>query len=45
WMSRGASVQSVSNNLGYESASNFVVMFRKAMGKSPARYMANRLGK
>jgi AraC-like DNA-binding protein/quercetin dioxygenase-like cupin family protein len=41
-MSRGASVQAVASDLGYESASSFVTMFRKALGKSPARYMAER---
>lgn len=43
WLSQGASVQSVALDLGYESASSFVLMFRKAMGTSPARYMAQRL--
>lgn len=43
WLSQGASVQSVATDLGYESASSFVVMFRKALGTSPARYMAQRL--
>ncbi|HTU60724.1 MAG TPA: helix-turn-helix transcriptional regulator, partial [Polyangiales bacterium] len=42
-LSRGASVQSVAQQLGYESASSFVTMFRKALGRSPARYMARRL--
>jgi AraC-like DNA-binding protein/quercetin dioxygenase-like cupin family protein len=42
-LSRGASVQSVASELGYESASSFVTMFRKALGTSPARYMAQRL--
>jgi AraC-like DNA-binding protein len=28
--------------LGYESASGFVTMFRKAMGKPPARYLIER---
>lgn len=42
-LSRGATVQSVALDLGYESASSFVTMFRKALGTSPARYMANRL--
>ena len=42
-LSRGASVQSVASELGYESASSFVTMFRKALGTSPARYMARRL--
>ncbi len=43
WLSQGASVQSVAIDLGYESPSSFVVMFRKALGASPARYMAQRL--
>jgi len=43
WLSQGASVQSVATGLGYESASSFVVMFRKALGASPARYMTQRL--
>ncbi|MGK4007025.1 helix-turn-helix transcriptional regulator [Sorangium sp. So ce1036] len=42
-LSRGATVQSVARDLGYESASSFVTMFRKALGASPARYMASRL--
>ncbi len=43
WLSQGASVQSVATDLGYESPSSFVVMFRKALGASPARYMTQRL--
>lgn len=43
WLSQGAAVQSVATDLGYESASSFVVMFRKALGASPARYMIQRL--
>lgn len=42
-LSQGATVQSVAVDLGYESASSFVVMFRKALGASPARYMTQRL--
>lgn len=42
-LSRGASVQEVALGLGYGSASSFVTMFRKALGTSPARYMARRL--
>ncbi|HET9960385.1 MAG TPA: helix-turn-helix domain-containing protein [Polyangiaceae bacterium] len=42
-LSRGAAVQNVAVELGYESASSFVTMFRKAVGSSPARYMAHRL--
>lgn len=41
-LTQGASVQSVALELGYESASAFVTMFRKAMGKPPARYLAER---
>jgi AraC-like DNA-binding protein/mannose-6-phosphate isomerase-like protein (cupin superfamily) len=43
WLTRGASVQSVAMDLGYESASSFVTMFRKAFGTSPARYITRRL--
>jgi len=42
-LSRGASVQRVASDLGYESASSFVTMFRKTLGTSPARYMSQRL--
>lgn len=42
-MARGASVQRVAADLGYASSSSFVTMFRKALGTSPARYMAHRL--
>lgn len=42
WMAEGASVQQVATDLGYESASSFVVMFKKALGTSPGRYMAAR---
>ncbi|MGV8657531.1 helix-turn-helix domain-containing protein, partial [Pseudomonas aeruginosa] len=35
-------VQTVALDLGYESASGFVTMFRKAVGKPPARYLAER---
>ncbi|MDH0648790.1 helix-turn-helix transcriptional regulator [Pseudomonas sp. GD03858] len=38
----GESVQAVALGLGYESASGFVTMFRKAMGKPPARYLLER---
>jgi AraC-like DNA-binding protein/quercetin dioxygenase-like cupin family protein len=41
-LAQGASVQSVALELGYEGASAFVTMFRKAMGKPPARYLAER---
>jgi AraC-like DNA-binding protein len=42
WMSTGASVHQVADDLGYESAGSFVTMFRKALGTSPGRYMAER---
>lgn len=41
-MSRGASVGEVASELGYVQASSFVTMFKKALGSSPARYMASR---
>ncbi len=42
WLGAGASVQQVADDLGYQSASSFVSMFRKQLGASPARYMAGR---
>lgn len=39
-LDQGASVQNVALDLGYEGASAFVTMFRKALGKPPARYLA-----
>lgn len=41
-LDQGASVQTVALDLGYEGASAFVTMFRKALGKPPARYLAER---
>lgn len=41
-LSAGASVQAVSLDLGYESASAFITMFKKTMGKSPRRFLAER---
>ncbi len=38
----GASIQQVAADLGYESVPSFVTMFRKTLGASPARYMAER---
>jgi AraC-like DNA-binding protein len=35
----GASVQRVSADLGYESVTAFITMFKKALGKPPARYL------
>ena len=42
WLAGGASIQKVANELGYESIPSFVTMFRKAIGVSPGRYMAER---
>ena len=42
WLAGGASIQQVAANLGYESVPSFVTMFRKALGSSPGRYMAER---
>ena len=42
WLAGGASIQQVAGDLGYESVPSFVTMFRKALGTSPARYMAER---
>jgi len=37
-LSSGSTVQQVSHELGYESVSAFITMFKKALGSSPARY-------
>lgn len=39
-LANGHSVQEVALDLGYENASGFITMFRKAVGKPPARYLA-----
>lgn len=44
WLAGGASIQQVAADLGYESVPSFVTMFRKALGTSPGRYMAERHG-
>jgi AraC-like DNA-binding protein len=41
-LSAGASVQRVSEDLGYESVSAFITMFKKVLGKPPARYFADK---
>jgi AraC-like DNA-binding protein len=38
-LASGATVQQVSGDLGYESVSAFITMFKKALGASPARYL------
>ncbi|AUC99892.1 AraC family transcriptional regulator [Bradyrhizobium sp. SK17] len=40
-LSAGATVQEVSGALGYESVTAFITMFKKALGKPPARYFAD----
>ncbi|MGE7956223.1 AraC family transcriptional regulator [Pseudomonas sp. NPDC089530] len=39
---RGESVEQVALGLGYESASAFIRMFKKALGQPPARFLAER---
>jgi AraC-like DNA-binding protein len=39
-LASGATVQRVSSDLGYESATAFIVMFKKALGTTPTRYFA-----
>ena len=38
-LAAGASVQQVSADLGYESVTAFITMFKKALGKPPAKYL------
>lgn len=38
-LASGASVQQVSGDLGYESVTAFITMFKKALGKPPAKYL------
>lgn len=39
-LSEGASVQQVGGNLGYDSVTAFITMFKKALGQPPGRYFA-----
>jgi AraC-like DNA-binding protein len=39
-LASGASVQQVSGDLGYESVAAFITMFKKALGKPPAKYLS-----
>ena len=43
-LARGEPVARVSDALGYATPSNFIAMFRRAFGESPARYFAQRAG-
>lgn len=38
-LASGAAVQTVSSDLGYESTTAFIVMFKKALGTTPTRYI------
>jgi len=40
-LSAGVRVQRVADNLGYESVNAFITMFKKVLGKPPARYFSN----
>jgi AraC-like DNA-binding protein len=42
WLAGGASIQEAADNLGYQNVPSFVTMFRKAIGLSPGRHMAER---
>lgn len=44
WLAGGASIQKAATDLGYESVPSFVTMFRKTLGTSPGRYIAERYG-
>jgi AraC-like DNA-binding protein len=41
-LSAGVSVQRTAEDLGYESVSAFITMFKKTLGKTPARYFADK---
>ncbi|MBP7334238.1 helix-turn-helix domain-containing protein [Niveispirillum sp.] len=41
-LAAGDAVQAVAFDLGYESASAFITMFKKALGEPPAQYLASR---
>lgn len=43
-LAQGESVERVALSLGYESASAFIRMFKKAVGQPPARFLAERGG-
>jgi len=40
WLHSGMQVQRIAEDLGYQSVSAFITMFRKALGASPSKYMA-----
>jgi AraC-like DNA-binding protein len=44
-LAEGETVLQIAETLGYASPSNFIAMFRKAFGDSPARYFSTSSGK
>jgi AraC-like DNA-binding protein len=44
-MANGNSVQTVALSLGFESASSFIAMFKRTLGKPPGQYLAERHAK
>jgi AraC-like DNA-binding protein len=40
-LSAGRSVQQVAEALGYESVTAFITMFKKSLGKPPAKYFSS----
>jgi AraC-like DNA-binding protein len=44
-MAGGSSVHNVALSLGYESASSFIAMFKRTLGKPPGQYLADRHAK
>ncbi|MGC1548252.1 MAG: helix-turn-helix transcriptional regulator [Rhodanobacter sp.] len=41
-LAQGMSVADITDALGYATSSNFIAMFRRSFGESPARYFASR---
>jgi len=44
-MANGSSVQTVALSLGYESASSFIAMFKRTLGKPPGQYFTERFAR
>ena len=44
-MANGSSVQTVALDLGYDSASSFIAMFKRTLGKPPGQYLTERFAK
>lgn len=43
-LTEGASVEKTAWDLGYESVTAFITMFKKAVGTSPGRYVQEKAG-